>query len=572
MKKAVKPVLAILLIAAVVGGGYLVYSQSGAPTTTTAATKGFTQTVSVRQSSIASTVSVVGQLEAVQSASLTFERMSGSAKLQKLEVKAGSVVTAGQVLARIDPATYQQAVDQAKSDYQAALEKLEDLKSPATSLELAKADLSVAQAEYNLIKAQEDLDDLAGANLADLEKAVADAQRSLASAQAQAAASQYDTSTEANIDRLKTAEQKAAADHNRMAAESSDSNDYNDKKRLFWNKAMDAQDSLATAQINQQVSILNAQVSALKAKQTLADAQQNLAIAQSGSDTVELAKARLAVESAKVALTTAKNNKADLVAGADELTLSAAQADVDKKKLSLDNAQLALDGTNLKAPFAGTILKTNVAAGNQVSSNTVIVTLADMASLRVVASIDETTIKKIEQGKEATVTFDALPGQTIKGTVGEIPLQGTLQSSVMVYSVPIVLAGAEKLPLLVGMTGSVKVSATSAQNALLVPTMALQKVGAGYQVLVVTDANPQGTPVSVEIGVTDGTYTQITKGLSAGDKVLITSTVAPTATPSTQQMGPGQGGFPPDGGGMPPGGGFQPGGGGQQGGGFRPGN
>ena len=117
------------------------------------------------------------------------------------------------------------------------------------------------------------------------------------------------------------------------------------------------------------------------------------------------------------------------------------------------------------------------------------------------ASIDETTIKKISQGQAATVTFDALPGQTIKGTVGEIPLQGTLQSSVMVYSVPIDLTGAEKLPLLVGMTASVKVAAASAQNALLVPTMALQRMGTGYQVLVVTDANPQGTAVAVEIGV-----------------------------------------------------------------------
>ena len=248
------------------------------------------------------------------------------------------------------------------------------------------------------------------------------------------------------------------------------------------------------------------------------------------------------------------------MAGAEAATLTAAQADVDKKKIALDNAQLALDGTKLKAPFAGTILRTNAAAGNLVGSSTTILSIADLGSLRVVASIDETTIKKISQGQAATVTFDALPGQTIKGTVGEIPLQGTLQSSVMVYSVPIDLTGADKLPLLVGMTASVKVAAASAQNALLVPTMALQRVGTGYQVLVVTDANPQGTAVAVEIGVTDGQYTQITKGLSAGDKVLTTSNVATTATPSgQQQMGPGgQGGFIIDGGGFPPGGGVPP--------------
>ena len=148
--KVPRLLIAILLIIVLIGGGFLVYRSNTASPTTTAATTGFTQTYQVRQGNIASTISVVGQLEAVQSASLTFERMSGSAKLQTLQVKTGAVVTAGQVLATIDPATYQQALDQAKSDYQAAVEKLDDLKAPATSLELAKADLAVAQAEYNL--------------------------------------------------------------------------------------------------------------------------------------------------------------------------------------------------------------------------------------------------------------------------------------------------------------------------------------------------------------------------------------------------------------------------------------
>ena len=54
------------------------------------------------------------------------------------------------------------------------------------------------------------------------------------------------------------------------------------------------------------------------------------------------------------------------------------------------------------------------------------------------------------------MTFDALVGQTLRGTVGEIPLQGALQGGVMVYQVPIVLPGADKLPLLVGMTANVQ--------------------------------------------------------------------------------------------------------------------
>ena len=118
-------------------------SRNRQPKATTAAGTSFTQIVDVKQGNLSSTLSVVGQLEAVQQADLSFERMSGTAKLLKLEVKAGNTVTAGQVLASIDPASYQQALDQAKSDLQAAQEKLTTLKTPPTALKTAKADLAV---------------------------------------------------------------------------------------------------------------------------------------------------------------------------------------------------------------------------------------------------------------------------------------------------------------------------------------------------------------------------------------------------------------------------------------------
>ena len=107
------------------------------------------------------------------------------------------------------------------------------------------------------------------------------------------------------------------------------------------------------------------------------------------------------------------------------------------------------------------------------AANTTILTLADLKTVQVVASIDETTIRKVSAGQDATITFDAYPGQTFKGKVQSVPLQGSLQGGVMVYSVPISLTGADKLSLLVGMTANVKIQAGTATQALLVPTLAL---------------------------------------------------------------------------------------------------
>ena len=133
MSKVIRAVLGILVIIGLAAGGYWFY-QNRIATKASPASGGFTQVVPVRQGNLSSTVSVVGQLEAVQSADLAFERISGTTKLLSLKVKPGNTVTATQVLATVDPAPYQQALDQAKSALQAAEKTLADLKTPPTAL------------------------------------------------------------------------------------------------------------------------------------------------------------------------------------------------------------------------------------------------------------------------------------------------------------------------------------------------------------------------------------------------------------------------------------------------------
>ena len=190
MKHVIRFLLVVILLAAVAGGGYWVY-QNYLAAKATPASGGFTQVVPVRQGNLNSTVSVVGQLEAVQSADLAFDRMSGTTKLLSLAVKAGNTVTASQVLATIDPAPYQQALDQAKSDLQAAEKTLADLKTPPTDLEIAQADLAIAKAEVQLQQAKSDLANPDSPDLVSLRNAVQDAKDNLDLLQLQATLAEH---------------------------------------------------------------------------------------------------------------------------------------------------------------------------------------------------------------------------------------------------------------------------------------------------------------------------------------------------------------------------------------------
>ncbi|MFZ1473501.1 MAG: efflux RND transporter periplasmic adaptor subunit, partial [Anaerolineae bacterium] len=293
--------------------------------------------------------------------------------------------------------------------------------------------------------------------------------------------------------------------------------------RVAFNTMMNARDARITAELQQQADLLKAQSQLRKAQTSLADAQEVLAEAQAGGDKLTLAKARLAVQQAQVAQAEAQENRSQLDEGPDTVKLATAQADLDKKRLAVTDAEAALAATQIMAPFAGTILQTHVEPGDLVTANTRILTVANLQTLQIVAAVDETTIRQIAAGQAAQVTFDAFLGRTLRGQVASVPLQGTLQGDVMVYSVPITLTGAVDLPLLVGMTANVKVELGQATNALLVPTMALQRSGGLVQVLVPNPTDPSAEPqaVPVEIGLSDGINTQIVRGLNPGDKVVV---------------------------------------------------
>ena len=276
MKRIIRSLVLILLLAAVVAGGFWYYRNRSASSTAAAASTNLTQVVDVTRGNLSATISVVGELNAVDSADLAFERMNGTSKLESLEVKAGNTVKAGQVLATIDPTPYQQVLDQANSDLQAAEEKLAELKTPTTALDIAKADLAIATAEYQGQQAQDALDDLLHPDMAQLKADVADAQSTLAQAQASLVAAKSDTAALDQLVKLRDTEATVSAAHARLASETYSDVFYQDRLQVAFNKMMDAHDARVTAEVQPQINALKAQTQVRKAQQTLADATEGI--------------------------------------------------------------------------------------------------------------------------------------------------------------------------------------------------------------------------------------------------------------------------------------------------------
>jgi HlyD family secretion protein len=313
--------------------------------------------------------------------------------------------------------------------------------------------------------------------------------------------------------------------------------------------------ALAEARTQLQAAQANASSNLTTAEDKVAETEDALAQLQSGSNALGVLQIQNQVAKAEYNLAKAKDSLATILAGPDSKSVQLAQARYEAAQATLDKAQATLAAATIVAPFDGTVLAVGAEVGDLVSSNTSIITLADLSGLEVLASVDETDISQVKVGQEAQITFDAITGSTFKGKVLEVPLQGTLSSNVVTYQVSLSLEGAQNAALLPGMTANVKIITGQHQNVLLVPLLAIQQSDTG-DVVLVQDSNGAAVQTPVQVGLNNGTYVEVTRGLNEGDRVVVEY----QSTSSTQQNffgGPGaiievgQGGRPPSGGAPP---------------------
>jgi HlyD family secretion protein len=127
-----------------------------------------------------------------------------------------------------------------------------------------------------------------------------------------------------------------------------------------------------------------------------------------------------------------------LEAGARAEQVAAAQASVDQAQAALDLAEAALADTVLRAPFAGTLAALRVAVGEQAPYGTPIAELGDLSQWVVETSdLAELDVTRVQEGQAVTLTFDAVPGLSLRGTVVRIQPLGVDKVGEVTYKVMI---------------------------------------------------------------------------------------------------------------------------------------
>ena len=264
-------------------------------------------------------------------------------------------------------------------------------------------------------------------------------------------------------------------------------------------------------------------------------------------------------------------------------------------RLSLDDLIKKLDDYSIHSPISGTVISKTLKGGDTLDGNkTSLAIVADMSKLTFEVNVDELDIKNISVGQSVKVTADALPDKTFDGVIDTISIIGTSVSGVTVYPVTIVISEYEGL--LPGMNVDAEIITSEASDVLMVPINAVSR---GNLVLIKDDGtdvdnakrdkertnkeDAQKTPptdapgtsddenkgprlpdapdgfkwASVELGISNDDFIEVTSGLSEGDEIFIT-VIKNASTQDGGMFGAMSSMRPMNGGGMPSFGGGTP--------------
>jgi len=243
----------------------------------------------------------------------------------------------------------------------------------------------------------------------------------------------------------------------------------------------------------------------------------------------------------------------------NQIKLKEAQIAVEDAQKELEDAQEELNEAKSKSPiitasFDGFITKVNVEGGDEVLTGTVAVQIADPDKFEAEIMVSEMDIFQVKEGGEAWVQVDAMPGLSLPAKVTHISPTATIQSGVVNYEVKVEIEslqtalqerqGArqkamqeispipEDFQLREGLTVTVNIIVDERNDVLLAPNTAITSQRGQTYVQVLKDGVIEER--SITAGISNWQYTEVTDGLSEGEKVVVPET---TTTPTTPQPG-----------------------------------
>jgi len=497
----------------------------------------------VQKGNISLTVTGTGNLAYSNTTDLAFE-IAGT--VESVSVEAGDSVTEGQELVKLDTSEWDKQVQTLEKALVAAqrnlttqtnnIERAErNITTKETAINTAERqvssrELAVRQAELDVQSAQDNLSLIDDVKIA--QDAIDEAQKEYDFAESMYQAALVQTVANLDVDYWKI--------------------QVTYYKQIIAAAEVKLAEILAGTNVNVTTDVAlqveKSQLQIEQSKRALEDARIAVTDAQSAIE-----DAKLAVEDANTAMDNARLDKSDA-----EEAVADAQSTLDEAR-SLSPV--------IKAPYTGFITRVNVSGGDEVFKGTVAMQIADPDQFQADIQVTEQDIFSVTLGGDAVVSVDALSNVNFPANITAIAPVATVSQGVVSYKVTVKLTSlqpatgnqsaqssaigalptgtppapssagssssntASSISLKSGYTTTVEIIIQQQTGVIIVPTKSITRQGQNSTIQVVNGTATE-TRI-VQTGMSDESNTEITSGLSEGEKIVYTRTSSSSSSSTT---------------------------------------
>ena len=279
------------------------------------------------------------------------------------------------------------------------------------------------------------------------------------------------------------------------------------------------------SQSRAQLEVAQRQLKEMEARRELARKEQDRQtfLAEQGAvprQRADQAQTDFKVASAQVQQSRASVEAARSVVRRSQVGVREAQAGTWRSAAQLQQAhsgvaaaEVNLDYGQLRAPFAGVVIKKMAFEGEVAAPGKPLLQIQDIQNLELSLNVPESQIDKIHLRQRLDVEFPAL-GKSMSASVRQIV--ASTDPASRTFEARIALANPQR-KLLPGMFGRVKIP-QAAKNRLLIPNTSLVQRGGLQGVFV---AGPKAEFRMIKTGEAENGRVEVLSGLTSGDKLIL---------------------------------------------------
>jgi RND family efflux transporter MFP subunit len=265
-------------------------------------------------------------------------------------------------------------------------------------------------------------------------------------------------------------------------------------------------------ELRQQISQVQANLELNKA--TVVARENDVKVTAAAFERARMTEERGLISKAALEESESRQNSA-----ASQVTM--AQAQLAATLARYEELKITLSNTSVLSPVDGFVGRRNLDPGAFAGTNTAILSLVDISTVRLIANIVEKDFKRVERGADAVVEVDAFPGERFTGQVSRVAPVFDPATRTATIEIEVANPGFRLKP---GMYARVRLMAEHRADALTVPRPAVVDVGGRRGVYLVDGENARFR--DVRTGLSDDERIEILEGVEEGAVVVTTGALA----------------------------------------------